>query len=167
MNKTVFRLISVIATLALVLGNSFSAGASSAYGANQAVTAIPAFPGAEGFGANSIGGRGGALLEVTNLNDAGTGSLRACVEASGARTCVFKTGGLIVLNSPLTIRNPYITIAGQTAPGGGITIKLGTATNAILTETHDVIIRYLTIRTGPGGDNHAQLMQRMAWKYIM
>ena len=62
---------------------------------------VSAFPGAEGFGANTIGGRGGTISEVTNLNDAGAGSLRACVEASGARTCVFRTGGLIVLQSAL------------------------------------------------------------------
>jgi len=118
-------------------------------------TLLPAFPGAEGFGVNAIGGRGGTIFEVANLNDSGAGSLRACVEASGARTCVFHIGGLIVLNSPLTISNPYITIAGQTAPGGGITIKLGAATEAFSTQTHDVIIRYITIRPGPGGENHA------------
>lgn len=116
---------------------------------------IPAFPGAEGFGSMTVGGRGGTIFEVVNLNDAGAGSLRACVEASGPRTCVFRIGGLIVLNSPLTISNPYITIAGQTAPGGGITIKLGTAANVFSTQTHDVIMRYITIRPGPGGENHA------------
>ncbi len=86
---------------------------------------VVAFPGAEGFGAGSVGGRGGKVYEVTNTNDSGSGSLRSCIEASGPRICIFRTGGLITLNSPLTILNPYITIAGQTAPGGGITIKLG------------------------------------------
>jgi len=85
--------------------------------------AIPAFPGAEGFGADSVGGRGGRVIEVTNLQQSGTGSLRACVEASGPRTCVFHVGGTIELTSGLAIQNPYITIAGQTAPGGGITLK--------------------------------------------
>ena len=117
-------------------------------------SSIPAFLGAEGFGKASKGGSGGRVYEVTNTNDSGAGSLRSCVEASGARTCVFKVGGLISLNSPLTIANPYITIAGQTAPGGGITIKLGTATDVFLTETHDVIIRFITVRPGPGGENH-------------
>ena len=99
MNKIVFRLMSIFMTFVLMLGNSYSVGAASLYGGHLSqsqVAAIPAFPGAEGFGANSIGGRGGIIYEVTNLNDSGTGSLRACVEASGARTCVFRTGGLIV-----------------------------------------------------------------------
>ena len=115
---------------------------------------IPAFYGAEGFGAGSLGGRGGKVYEITNTNDSGSGSLRSCVEASGPRICVFKTGGLISLNSPLSIKNPYITIAGQTAPGGGITIKLGSSTEVFLIKTHDVIMRYITVRPGPGGENH-------------
>ena len=85
-----------------------------------AYSGVPAFPGAEGSGALAKGGRGGVLCEVTNLNDSGPGSLRSCVEKSGPRTVVFRTSGTIVLRSRLRIRNPYITIAGQTAPGGGI-----------------------------------------------
>jgi len=104
---------------------------------------VPAFPGAEGFGANSIGGRGGRVIEVTNLNDNGSGSLRSCVEASGPRTCVFRVGGTISLDG-LTIINPYITIAGQTAPGGGITLKYG---KQIQIATHDVVIRYVRFRS--------------------
>jgi pectate lyase len=80
----------------------------------------PAFPGAEGLGAKSVGGRGGRVIEVTNRNNRGSGSLRAGVTASGPRTCVFRIGGTISLTSELIIRNPYLTIAGQTAPGGGI-----------------------------------------------
>ena len=152
MNKLTYRLMSALAVFVLLFGNSSSAGAS---GTNQAATTIPAFPGAEGFGANSIGGRGGTIYEVTNLNDAGAGSLRACVEASGSRTCVFRVGGLIVLNSQLTISNPYITIAGQTAPGGGITLKKSAGGNVFSTQTHDVIIRYISSRPGAGGENHA------------
>jgi F0F1-type ATP synthase epsilon subunit len=135
-------------TIALLITIVTSAGAS--FRASQ-----PAFPGAEGFGANTIGGRGGTVFEVTNLNDTGTGSLRACVEASGARTCVFRVGGLITLNTQLTISNPYITIAGQTAPGGGITLKRAAGGNVFATQTHDVIIRYITARPGAGGENHA------------
>jgi len=116
--------------------------------------ALPAFPGAEGFGANSIGGRGGTVIEVTNLNDDGQGSLRAAIVASGPRTVVFRTGGTIVLEKPLTLRNSYITIAGQIAPGGGITIrhKDGNGGNIFQFEggVHDVVIRYLRMRSGKG-----------------
>ncbi|MBK8419771.1 hypothetical protein [Candidatus Villigracilis saccharophilus] len=152
MSKIISRMMSLLTAFVLMLGNSTSAGAAFSYVGqlpqSQAVT-LPAFPGAEGFGANSIGGRGGIIYEVTNLNDTGTGSLRACVEASGARTCVFRTGGLIVLQSALRIVNPYITIAGQTAPGGGITLKTASGGDIFSTQTHDVVIRYITARPGP------------------
>ena len=75
----------------------------------------PAFPGAEGFGANSRGGRGGDVYVVTNLNDDGPGSLRAAVEAGGPRIVVFEISGTIAHKSVLVVRNPYLTIAGQTA----------------------------------------------------
>lgn len=121
---------------------------------NQALSATPAFPGAEGHGAVSVGGRGGKVIEVTNLNDSGLGSLRAAIEQKGPRIVVFRVGGTINLQSKLRIRNPYITIAGQTAPGGGILLrsKPGYATKMmqIDKEAHDVIIRYLRFRTGSG-----------------
>jgi pectate lyase len=114
-----------------------------------------AFPGAEGFGSsNTVGGRGGQVIEVTNLLDSGAGSLRACIAASGPRTCVFRVGGTITLNSPLVIQNPYITIAGQTAPGGGITIKTAAGGDVFTTQASQVIMRYITARPGPGGENH-------------
>src|SRR5713226_1624322 len=113
---------------------------------------LAAFPGAQGGGANSVGGRGGALYEVTNLNDSGTGSLRACVEASGPRTCIFRTGGTITLTSVLTISNPFITIAGQTAPGGGIQItgpgSVTAGDPSFYIRTHDVIMQYIRDRRG-------------------
>ena len=119
---------------------------------------VVAFPGAEGFGRNSIGGRGGAIYFVTNLNNSGAGSLRACVEASEPRTCIFRTGGTISLTSGLVIRNPHITIAGQTAPGDGITIRHApgaTFYTTVTIATHDVIMRYIAIRRGSGGGGDA------------
>ena len=109
-----------------------------------------AFPGAEGFGANAVGGRGGGVIEVTNLNDHGPGSLRAAVNASGPRLVVFRVGGTIELDSSIEIRNPYITIAGQTAPGQGITLKNSpkNAKTPLKIETHDAIVRYIRSRPG-------------------
>jgi hypothetical protein len=104
-----------------------------------------AFPGAEGYGRFARGGRGGRVIEVTNLNDSGPGSLRAAVEAEGPRTVVFNVSGLISLESKLIIRNPYLTIAGQTAPGKGICIR---KYNMGMGGTHDVIIRYVRVRPG-------------------
>jgi hypothetical protein len=77
---------------------------------------VLAFPGAEGFAAAATGGRGGIVCEVTNLDDSGPGSLRDCIDRTEPRTVVFRTGGTITLKSGLYIANPYITIAGQTAP---------------------------------------------------
>ncbi|MFM2143619.1 MAG: hypothetical protein RLZZ476_2163, partial [Verrucomicrobiota bacterium] len=112
---------------------------------------LPAFPGAEGFGAKAKGGRGGAVLFVENLHDAGPGSLRAALESKGPRTIIFRTSGTIVLKSEITVRNPFLTLAGQTAPGGGIAIKIDGKSDigAINIETHDVIVQHLRVRPGP------------------
>ena len=104
---------------------------------------IPAFPGAEGFGANTPGGRGGRIIEVTNLNHDGPGSLQAACSAKGPRIVVFRVSGIIP--GPLRVREPFITIAGQTAPGDGICIKDGPLH---VEYTHDVIVRYLRVRPG-------------------
>jgi pectate lyase len=119
---------------------------------------IPAFPGAEGFGSTSLGGRGDGtvaprIIPVTTLADrvfntttgqwnAAPGSLREAVEASGPRFVVFKVAGTIFLNTELTISNPYITIAGQTAPGNGVAL----AHRGLNISTHDVVIRYIRMR---------------------
>ena len=105
---------------------------------------IPAFPGAEGGGAWTAGGRGGRVIVVTSLEDSGPGTLREAIEASSPRLVVFQTAGIITLKSPLSINSPYITIAGQTAPGDGICIR-GETTEI---NTHDVVIRYLRFRRG-------------------
>lgn len=104
----------------------------------------PAFPGAEGYGSYSKGGREGVLIPVTSLDDSGPGSLRAAVEAEGPRTVVFEVGGTIDLKTPLRIENPRITIAGQTAPGPGITLR----GQQLAIQTHDVVIRFLRFRPG-------------------
>ena len=104
-----------------------------------------AFPGAEGYGRFAIGGRGGKVIEVTNLNDSGPGSLREAVMAEGPRTIVFRVGGTIHLQSKLVIKNPYCTVAGQTAPGEGIATRGYTFAPF---GTHDVILRYVRIRIG-------------------
>ncbi|ETW93030.1 MAG: hypothetical protein ETSY1_41025 [Candidatus Entotheonella factor] len=144
-----FGLIAVSGMMLLCL--SCLMGLHDGYGGSfQAHAEVPAFPGAEGFGAFAAGGRGGAVLFVDNLNDAGPGSLRAAIEATGPRTVIFRVGGTIDLSSSLVVRSPYLTIAGQTAPGGGIALKRGT----LRISTHDVIIRGLRVRPGdeqPGG----------------
>jgi pectate lyase len=104
-----------------------------------------AFPGAEGFGRHAKGGRGGKVLFVTNLNDSGPGSLREAIDTPGPRTVIFRVSGVIELKKHIFIREPYLTIAGQTAPGEGICV----GKNMIMVfGAHDVIIRHLRVRSG-------------------
>jgi pectate lyase len=105
---------------------------------------LPAFPGAEGFGATTPGGRGGKVIYVTTLADSGPGSLRAACDAQGPRTVIFQVGGTIVLQQPIIVKNPFLTIAGQTAPGDGICVRNATFGIA----THDVVVRYVRFRLG-------------------
>src|SRR5712671_2835822 len=95
---------------------------------------VPAFPGAEGGGKFSFGGRGGKVFVVTNLDDGGPGSFREAVESAGPRTIVFNVAGIIHLKQPLHLLAPYITIDGHTAPGDGVCV----AGFSTLVDTHDV-----------------------------
>jgi pectate lyase len=112
--------------------------------AENSAEPLPAFPGAEGFGATTPGGRGGKVLFVTTLEDGGPGSFRAACEADGPRLVVFRVSGTIALKRPLTVTKPFLTIAGQTAPGDGICLRGYTFGIA----THDVVVRYLRSRLG-------------------
>lgn len=119
--------------------------ASLGFAASAAESFLPAFPGAEGYGSVARGGRGGKVIAVTNLNASGPGSLQAACGTEGPRIVVFKVAG--TLDGDIRIKNDYITIAGQTAPGEGITIKGDLGIDA-----NDVVIRYLRIRTDHDGD---------------
>ncbi|OHB63861.1 MAG: hypothetical protein A2168_08840 [Planctomycetes bacterium RBG_13_50_24] len=119
----------------------------------KAQTGLPVFPGAEGFGTRTVAGRGGKVIEVTSLADEGPGTLRAAVNDFSARIIVFRVGGTIELKSELQINYPFVTIAGQTAPGGGICIK-----NAGITIiTHDVLIQHIRVRPGNKGTVDADI----------
>ena len=117
-------------------------------GLNSDAATIPAFPGAEGYGLVTRGGRGGKVIAVTNLKESGPGSLRAAIEARGPRIVLFRVSGTI--EGDFRIRNDGITIAGQTAPGDGICIK-----GSITVDASDVIIRYIRIRANPAVETDA------------
>jgi pectate lyase len=112
------------------------------------VSATPAFPGAMGWASATPGGRGGKIIRVINLNADGPGSFKAAVEAKGPRIIVFEVGGQIDLGkTSLEITEPFLTIAGQTAPSPGITLIRG----GIDVKSHDIIIRHIRVRTGAAG----------------
>ncbi|MGE3867356.1 MAG: polysaccharide lyase family 1 protein [Hyphomonadaceae bacterium] len=136
----------MIRTLALAFGLILLAASGPSI-AQQAERQL-AFPGALGWAADTAGGRGGQILRVTNLNGEGPGSLRAAIETAGPRIIVFEVGGVIDLNRrTLVVREPYMTIAGQTAPSPGITLIRGGMDIA----SHDIIIQHLRIRPGSAG----------------
>jgi pectate lyase len=129
--------------LAVLLSAAAALAADAKRPAAKAVADIPAFPGAQGFGAFASGGRGGSVYEVTNLDDEGRGSLRDAVNR-GDRIVVFRVGGTIRLKSPLNFNASNITIAGQTAPGGGICVRDYVTT----LRASNVVVRHLRFRLG-------------------
>lgn len=131
--KQVLKCLAIVLILFTSITNVYSA------------LSAPAFPGAEGYGSKTSGGRGGKVFIVRNLNSTGNGSLREALEYEGPRIVLFNVGGVIDLgNKDIVIKYPYLTIAGQTSPGSGIAVK-----NAgIVISTHDVIIRGMRFRIG-------------------
>lgn len=161
------RLAILAAALALPLAAPASAQAPVAA---PAEAPLPAFPGALGWASQTVGGRGGQIIRVTNLNSDGPGSLRAAIEADGPRIVVFEVGGVIDLDRrTLRITNPYITIAGQTAPSPGITLIRG----GMDVGGHDVIIQHIRIRPGSAGQewmsgwDEDSIATQSAWNVIV
>lgn len=139
------RRVAIAAVLFYILVVHLTACGSGSSG-HSPEKPIPAFPEAEGFGQFAKGGRGGRVIEVTNLTSSGSGSFRQCAEIeSGPRTCVFRVSGTIGLETAdIVVRHPFLTIAGQTAPGGGVALKDG----GLDIRADHTIIRYLRVRPG-------------------
>ena len=114
----------------------------------------PAFPGAQGFGGYATGGRGGTVYHVTTTNDSGPGSFRDAVSVSG-RTVVFDIGGIIDYQPPRYAPKPNITIAGQTAPGDGVTLY---GNGLSFSGSHNNIVRFIRVREGINGDSGTDAM---------
>jgi len=141
---TLLRLAALAAALILPAG-LLSPAAAQEPAAAVAEAPLPAFPGALGWAAQTPGGRGGRIIRVTNLDAAGPGSLREAIEAEGPRIVVFEVGGVIDLGrQTLRLRNPFITIAGQTAPSPGVTLIRG----GMDISAHDVVVQHIRIRPG-------------------
>ncbi|MDZ4775768.1 MAG: pectate lyase [Alphaproteobacteria bacterium] len=141
------KVLGIVAAFALGFAAAPMPDAASAQSSSAAPATI-AFPGAQGWAAQTPGGRGGRIIRVTTLAGAGPGSLRAAIETAGPRIVVFEVGGVIDLGrETLKVREPFLTIAGQTAPSPGVTLIRGGMDIA----THDGVIRHLRIRPGEAG----------------
>lgn len=117
---------------------------TSAFAQPTSRPALPAFPGAEGFGASATGGRGKPVVYVTNLDDAGPGSLREALSA-GDRTILFRVSGTIRLLSRLDVKGSNVTLAGESAPGDGIALR---GRELMISNVQNVIVRHLRLRPG-------------------
>lgn len=128
--------------------------------------ALPSFPGAEGFGAVAVGGRGGRVIKVTNLNASGPGSLQAACSEKGPRIVVFDVGG--VIRGDIKIMHPNITIAGQSAPSPGITIAGRIVSRYVDgVRLHDIVIRHLRIRPPPATGINGDAIQLSKTERVM
>jgi pectate lyase len=142
--------LGVLAAVAVVQGRD-EEGATTPGARPGATSVLRAFPTAEGYGQHAVGGRGGRVVAVTTLADDGPGSLRAALETSGRRMVVFRVAGTIVLRERILVDDPYLTVAGQTAPGDGVQVRNHPDSDdeAVRIQTHDVVVRHLRIRPGP------------------
>ncbi len=141
MRKTIYGVLILLIGFSILLPDALPL--------SRRMARLPIFPGAEGFGTNTPGGRGGKIIKVTNLDDAGPGSLRAAIDTDSSRIIVFEISGTIKLSSPIYLKYPFVTIAGQTAPSPGISIR----DSFLAVRTHDVFVQHLRFRVGDQGDN--------------
>ena len=130
---------------------------------NDAGNLTDSFPGAEGFGRHALGGRGGRVIKVSTLNDDGPGSLRAALREKGPRTVLFDVSGVIELERGIVLTNGRVTIAGQSAPGDGITLK----NFGLIVKADDVVIRYIRARPGSEAGVETDAISVMAGENII
>jgi hypothetical protein len=150
------RLALAILCMALLIACSGASRNSTAAAAMVDESTLPAFPGAQGWAAHTSGGRGGRLLRVTSLKASGPGSLLEAIDSPGGRIIVFEIGGVIDLERrSIDITEPFVTIAGQTAPPPGVTLIRG----GLRIGTHDVVIQHLRVRPGEAGSE-----KRSGWE---
>lgn len=155
--RTFLNRVLLLGAIPLITGSNLALSAcvqevvAAPPGDPQPVFGERMFPGAIGHGAATVGGAGGKIIYVSNHNDTGPGSLRDCLTSTGKRVCVFRVGGVFrFITTPPIIKDPYLTIAGQSAPGGGVVITHAGGAQArtpiVIKRTHDVIVRHVRVR---------------------